>query len=71
MICKMAAGGLQQIVTEVVDSLGNCLKAEQKQAILSFVEGKGVFVSLPTSHEVTATYRTTNHCAIITFLCHN
>ena len=58
MICKMAASGLQGIVTEVVDSLGYRLKAEQKQAILLFVEGKGVFISLPTGHEVTTVYHT-------------
>ena len=55
----MAASGLQEIVTEVADSLGYCLKAEQKQAILLFIEGKGVFISLPTGHEVTTVYRTT------------
>ena len=55
----MAASGLQKIVTEVVDSLGYCLKAEQKQAILSFVDGKDVFVSLPTGYEVPTTYHTT------------
>ena len=31
---------------EVADSLGYCLKAEQVQAILSFVGGKVVFLSL-------------------------
>ena len=78
----MAASGLQKIVTEVADSLGYCLKAEQKQAIPSPVEGKDVFVSLPTGHEVTIAYRTTKilrkirpqlctHYAIMTFLCHN
>ena len=46
MICKMAASGLEAIVTKVADSLGYRLKAEQKEAILSFIEGKDVFVSL-------------------------
>ena len=52
MICKMAA-------TEVADSLGYCLKAEPKQAILLFVDGIGVFISLSTGHEVMTSYRTT------------
>ena len=63
MICKMAASDLQEIVAEVMDSLGYCLKAELKQAILLFVEGKDVFVSLPTGHKVTTVYCTTKHCA--------
>ena len=46
MICKMAASSLQGIVTKVAGSLGYHLKADQKQAILSFVEGKDVFVRL-------------------------
>lgn len=46
MMCKMANCSLQGITAEVADSLGYCLKAEQVQAILSFVGGKVVFLSL-------------------------
>ena len=59
MICKMAASSLQEIVTEVANSLRYCLKTEQKKAILLFVDGKDVFVFLPTGHEVTTAYHTT------------
>ena len=45
--------------TEVADSLGYCLKAEQKQAILPFVDGVGVFIFLSTGHEVMTSNRTT------------
>ena len=47
MICKMAAS---RIVTEVADSLGYCLKADQKQGILLFGDGKDIFVSLSTAY---------------------
>ena len=55
----MQNGSLQEIVTEVADSLGYCLQSEQKQAILSFFDGKDIFVSLPTGHKVMTTYRAT------------
>ena len=40
MRCKMAASGLQEIVTEVADSLGYCLKAKQKKPYFLLLMGK-------------------------------
>ena len=47
-----------KLLQKIVDSLGYCLKAEQKQAIPLFVEVEDVLVSLSTGHEVTTAYRT-------------
>ena len=42
---------LQTCLNEVAEALGICeLKPEQKEAILAFADGRGVFVSLPTGY---------------------
>ena len=43
IICKMAASGLQEIVTERANSPKYCLKAEQKQAIICLLTRKTYF----------------------------
>ena len=40
MRCKMAASFWQEIVTEVADSLGYCLKAKQKKPYFPLLMGK-------------------------------
>ena len=44
------ADRLLQVVEEVSSRFGVTLKAKQSEAILSFMSGKDVFVSLPTGY---------------------
>ena len=47
----MAAGELDIVMEEAAATLGyHILKEEQKKAVQAFVEGKDVFVSLPTEY---------------------
>ena len=54
--CSSMSSHLDGIIVKAAGSLGYTLKPEQKQALLKFVGGQDVFVSLPTGFSKSLCY---------------